>query len=84
MADGRETLRGRISEAGQHTDGEPERRRDRWKLWRLVVWWVAPTLVALAVWFSSDPEWAMGKDLVPPLGVEAPGTRGSFDLDPYQ
>ncbi len=79
LMDAREALRVRIWEVAQQTDSEPVLRRDRWKLWLLVVWWVAPIALALVGFYLLliTGRWdKIGRN-------EQPGVERPFDLDPY-
>ena len=39
VKDAKDVIRARISEAAAHPEGEPLRRRDRWKIWALIASW---------------------------------------------
>jgi hypothetical protein len=51
LEDARELVRARLRENADAFPEDRVKRRDRWKLWILVVWHVVPLVVALAIWY---------------------------------
>lgn len=59
LAEARQVIRERISEAAANPEGEPVGRRDRWKAWAVIGYsFVFPvTFSLLAMWFYGEEEY---------------------------
>ena len=51
LEDAREFVRARLRENADTYPEDRVRRRDRWKLWILIAWFIGPAAVELAIWY---------------------------------
>jgi hypothetical protein len=83
LTEARAILRDRLRAADEVDKDETLVRRDRWKAWILVAYYVVPLAIGYAIWFAwmVANGWTPGEWLGPQ--VSYPGEVVPLDLDPY-